>query len=143
MADERTSGTGRCLCGAVRYWYEGEPIAIGLCQCERCQRQSGSAFLIGVVFPKDKVRIQGRLTICRFDISGRLLERHFCPTCGSAVSIMLERYPDLCSLMGGTLDDKAKIKPKFSVWCSSGQNWLSLPADIICYPEYPEGTFGG
>ena len=45
-------GTGRCLCGAVQYRYEGEPITIGLCQCDRCQRQSGSAFLIGVIFPR-------------------------------------------------------------------------------------------
>ena len=44
-------GMGRCLCGAVQYRYEGDPTSIGLCQCERCQRQSGSAFLIGVVFP--------------------------------------------------------------------------------------------
>ena len=41
-------GTGHCLCGAVQYRYEGEPITIGLCQCDRCQTQSGSAFLISV-----------------------------------------------------------------------------------------------
>jgi hypothetical protein len=46
------AGTGHCLCGAVEYRYEGDPIAIGLCQCDRCQRQSGSAFLIGVIFPR-------------------------------------------------------------------------------------------
>jgi hypothetical protein len=45
-----SGGTGHCLCGAVRYRYEGEPVTIGLCQCDRCQRQSGSAFLIGVIF---------------------------------------------------------------------------------------------
>ena len=37
-------GTGHCLCRAVQYRYEGDPIAIGLCQCDRYQRQSGSAF---------------------------------------------------------------------------------------------------
>ena len=56
-------GTGRCLCGAVRYRYEGEPTTIGLCQCERCQRQSGSAFLIGVIFPKEAVTIGGTLAL--------------------------------------------------------------------------------
>ncbi len=47
-----SGGTGHCFCGAVRYRYEGEPVTIGLCQCDRCQRQSGSAFLIGVIFPR-------------------------------------------------------------------------------------------
>jgi hypothetical protein len=62
MAEPTTGGTGGCLCGAVRYRYRGEPSAVGLCQCQRCQRQSGSAFLIGVVFPREAVTIEGRLT---------------------------------------------------------------------------------
>ena len=55
-------GTGHCLCRAMQYRYEGDPITIGLCQCDRCQRQSGSAFLIGVIFPRDAVTITGPLT---------------------------------------------------------------------------------
>jgi hypothetical protein len=143
MTQTTSGGTGGCLCGAVRYRYEGEPTAVGLCQCERCQRQSGSAFLIGVVFPKTAVAIEGRLASYETTVGGQALRRHFCPVCGSAVSITLDRYPEIRSMMGGTLDDKTRIKPTFSVWCSSGQQWLKLPENIACYPEYPEGTFGG
>jgi hypothetical protein len=143
MAKTTMGGTGGCLCGAIRYRYEGEPIAVGLCQCERCQRQSGSAFLIGMVFPKKAVTIDGKLASYETNVSGQALQRHFCPVCGSAVSITLERYPEIRSMMGGTLDDRTKIKPTFSIWCSSGQEWLKLPDSITCYPEYPEGTFGG
>ncbi len=46
-------------------------------------------------------------------------------------------------MMGGTLDDRDKINPTFSIWCSSGQRWLKLPESIACYAEYPERTFGG
>ena len=75
-----SGGTGHCLCGAVRYRYEGEPVTIGLCQCDRCQRQSGSAFLIGVIFPRDAVAIEGKLATyeTRLDGKNRLL-RHFLP----------------------------------------------------------------
>jgi hypothetical protein len=45
--------------------------------------------------------------------------------------------------MGGTLDDKSKIRPSFSVWCSAGQPWLKLPEGITCFADYPDGTFGG
>ena len=90
-----SGGTGHCLCGAVRYRYEGEPVTIGLCQCQcdRCQRQSGAAFLIGVIFPRDAVTIEGAR-----------------------------------SMMGGTLDDKTKINPHFSVWCSAGSECLKALA---------------
>jgi len=50
---------------------------------------------------------------------------------------------EIRSMMGGTLDDRTRIQPTFSIWCSSGQPWLKLPDSIACYPEYPEGTFGG
>ena len=137
-------GTGHCLCGAVQYRYEGEPITIGLCQCDRCQRQSGSAFLIGVIFPRDAVTITGPLTSYEARINGdNRLWRHFCQTCGSAISITLDRYPGIRSMMGGTLDDKTKIKPRFSVWCSAGQPWLKMPDEIACFEDYPDGTFGG
>ena len=139
----KAGGTGGCLCGAVRYRYEGESSAIGLCQCERCQRQSGSAFLIGVIFPKEAVKIEGKLASFEHTIEGNRLWRHFCPVCGSAVSITLDRYPEIRSLMGGTLDDKSQVKPTFSIWCSSGQPWLKLPEGITCFGDYPEGTFGG
>lgn len=76
-------------------------------------------------------------------VSGQRMRRHFCPVCGSAVSITLDRYSEIRSMMGGTLDDRDKIKPTFSIWCSSGQRWLKLPESITCYAEYPEGTFGG
>ena len=112
MAEATRGGTGGCLCGAVRYRYEGEPIAIGLCQCERCQRHSGSAFLIGVVFPKNAVTIEGRLASYEATVSGQRLQRHFCPVCGSAVSITLDRYPEIRSMMGGTLDSTGLKNPR-------------------------------
>jgi hypothetical protein len=143
MTESRAGGTGGCLCGAVRYRFEGEPLRVGLCQCERCQRQSGSAFLIGVIFPQQAVTIEGRLATYEATVDGeQRLWRHFCPICGSAVSITLERFPTLRSLMGGTLDDKRHLKPTFSVWCSSGQPWLTLPLEIALYADYPDGTFG-
>lgn len=94
-------------------------------------------------FQKKAVTIEGRLACYEATVSGQRLQRHFCPVCGSAVSITLDRYPEIRSMMAGTLDDRTRIKPTFSIWCSSGQPWLKLPDSIACYPEYPEGTFGG
>jgi hypothetical protein len=142
MESKELGGTGGCLCGAVRYRYRGEPSSVGPCQCERCQRQSGSAFLIGVIFPKEAVSIEGELSTYEACTDSNLkLRRHFCPICGSAVSITLDRFPEIRSMMGGTLDNKADLKPGFSIWCSAGQPWLKLPEGIQCFPDYPDGTF--
>ena len=72
MAQEANGGgTGRCLCGAVQYRYQGEPATMGICQCDRCQRQSGSAFLIGVIFPKEAVTIDGPLSTYEAKADGK------------------------------------------------------------------------
>lgn len=138
MSDDLTGG---CLCGAIRYRCRGEPQSIGLCQCERCQRQSGSSFLIAVVYPREAVFFEhGDLkTYVACDVEGAVLNRHFCASCGSAVMITLDRYPDIRSMMGGTVDDKSRLRPTFSLWCSSAQPWLSLPASIEQFPDYPDG----
>ena len=138
MVDDLTGG---CLCGAVRYRCAGEPDSTGLCQCDRCQRQSGSSFLIAVVYPRDSIEIDLVLlkTYTAYDSDGAALNRHFCGTCGSAIMITLDRYPEIRSLMGGTVDDKSRLKPTFSLWCSSGQPWLVLPGAIEQFPDYPDG----
>jgi hypothetical protein len=65
--------------------------------------------------------------------------RQVCPDCGSAVMITLDRYPEIRSMMGGTLDDKTRIKPAFSLWCASAQPWLQLPSGIELFADYPDG----
>ena len=42
--------TGACQCGAVTYEALGDPIMIFACHCTICQRQSGAAFGMAVVF---------------------------------------------------------------------------------------------
>ena len=136
-----TSLTGGCLCGQVRYRCAGEPVSQGLCQCDRCQRQSGSAFLIAVVYPRKAVTFEqgGLKTFAAHVKDGSALYRHFCANCGSALMVTLDRYPEIRSMMGGTLDDKSTIKPAFSLWCSSGQPWLTLPHGVALHSEYPDG----
>jgi len=97
--------------------------------------------LIAVVYPQAAVDIDvgGLKTYTSVDVDGSALNRHFCGTCGSAIMITLDRYPDIRSMMGGTVDDKSRLKPTFSLWCSSGQPWLDLPLAIEQFPDYPDG----
>ena len=41
-----------------------------------------------------------------------------------------------------SLDDKAAIQPKFSLWCASGQPWLRLPEEVERFAGYPDGLIG-
>ncbi|MDP2822502.1 MAG: hypothetical protein Q8O52_07460 [Sulfuritalea sp.] len=35
---------GSCLCGGIRYQYDGEIEEISICHCSQCRKAQGSAF---------------------------------------------------------------------------------------------------
>jgi hypothetical protein len=72
---------GGCVCGAVRYRVEGEPVRNSVCSCTFCQRRTGSAFGFGAYFKAEQVAVKGRLNTYehRSDETGRWLRFEFCP----------------------------------------------------------------
>ena len=53
--------TGGCQCGAVRYAIGGAPLALYVCHCRECQKQSASAFGISLeVAPSAKEELLRR-----------------------------------------------------------------------------------
>ena len=48
--------TGRCLCGAIRYEYEGEATLVTHCHCESCRRQTSSPVTTFIIVPKTALR---------------------------------------------------------------------------------------
>ena len=69
--------TGGCLCGAVRYTIDTDPLPGRklLCYCEDCQRQTGSAFLAALAFSADRVTLTGDLTTFTRP-GGQTVDRH-------------------------------------------------------------------
>ena len=51
--------TGGCMCGAVRYTIAEKPLSAGLCHCNRCRPQSGSAFSTVIFVHRSAITIIG------------------------------------------------------------------------------------
>src|ERR1700674_3493502 len=78
--------TGGCLCGALRYEAEGEPLYAGHCYCADCQKASGSGFIPYMGFASSAVRFSGETREFRSKAaSGGDAVRNFCLVCGSLV----------------------------------------------------------
>ena len=122
--------TGGCQCGGVRYEVTAEkPYRTHVCHCTDCRKQSGSAFSVTWIIPKDGFRLtQGKLKVFASEAqSGRAKRGTFCPDCGSRIYNEIELRPGLLSIKPGTLDDASGLTPTRHVWVQSKLPWVVIP----------------
>src|SRR3954447_3212428 len=98
---------GRCLCGAVTYSSDAEPMFTAICHCKNCQRQTGTAFSLVVGVPIDQLTVEGQLSthVTVGDDHGENVDRRFCPACGSPIVSISAGNPGIAIIKAGTLDD--------------------------------------
>ena len=132
--------TGGCQCGAVRYRLEQPPLKTYICHCRECQKQSASAFGISVLAQGATITImQGQLkTWQRPTDSGRVLECHFCPDCGSCLF-----HGDLAgaapvSIKGGSLDVMPDLAGVDHIWVARKVPGIAIPGDAKTYLGEPD-----
>lgn len=121
---------GQCLCGAVTYSSEAEPVFTAVCHCRDCQRQTGTAFSVIVGVPAQGFELSGELAthVTVGEDHGRETRRQFCPKCGSPVISESDGIPDVVLVKAGTLDDPSWLAPQIEVWGKSAQPWVQ-PAE--------------
>ena len=59
QSSDQQSRTALCACGALSAEVQGDPVDVYACSCLNCQRETGSAFFYGAVFPEDAVTLKG------------------------------------------------------------------------------------
>ena len=130
---------GGCLCGAVRYRFEGEPTVVQVCHCRYCQRRLGTACAELAYFSSEFLKsVEGDLVEYehRSDESGRWLRNRFCPRCGTTVFLTLQVSPRI-GVHLGTMDDPEQLSPWRHVFTRSKRSWLHIPDGMKTYEQMP------
>lgn len=133
---------GGCLCGAIRYRSDAEPLMTVICNCKNCQRQAGTAFSLIVAVPKGTLVMEGAQPAVYNDVgeSGQPVLRRFCSKCGSPILSEVAITPQMDWIKAGTLDDTSWLQPQVSIWCDSAQPWLQMSDAIPRVPRNPPLT---
>jgi hypothetical protein len=129
---------GGCLCGAIRFRTVGAPLKTTVCHCPMCQRTSGSAFTVELIFLAKAVRFEGAPSkyTYRSPDHGRLLHYEFCSVCGTRLGVSLERFPGVQIIYAGTYDDASWVKPDSHIFTRSATAWSRIPDDVDCFSAH-------
>ena len=133
--------TGGCLCGAIRYEAEGEPVFSLQCHCRDCQRASGTAYVAAMRMPAAGFRITKgtpKHYVSNAD-SGNAVTRFFCGECGSPLYIQVATRPDIVGIRVGTLDDPSGFRAEADIFVKSAQPWDHMDPATPKYDSYPPG----
>jgi hypothetical protein len=79
---DKSSYSGSCFCGAVRFTVSGEPAAMGYCHCESCRHWSAGPVNGFTLWKPEAIKVtQGADKIGTYNKTARSY-RKFCKTCG-------------------------------------------------------------
>ena len=117
-------GTGRCLCGAVRYRFDGPPNWQAHCHCESCRRATSSP--VTSFFAVDHGRLEWSGTERRQYESSPGVIRSFCPRCGSPLTYQSPVRRHEIDLYATTLDDPSAFAPELHVLWDERLPWLHI-----------------
>jgi len=122
---------GGCLCGAVRFKTEGEPVNVRICHCRTCQKAMGSPFYARALFPQSALTITGET---EHYASSETIDRVFCKICGTRL-FSRRRNGTATGVALATFDDRNAFAPTEHIWVSEKIDWVRIDDGL---PQYQE-----
>jgi hypothetical protein len=126
---------GGCLCGAVRFRAEGEPVNVHVCHCRIGQKAIGAPFFARALFDQTALTIEGETG--RYASSERI-DRVFCKTCGTSL-FAWRKAGTMAGVALAAFDNRNAFTPAANVWVGEKLEWVRLDDDL---PKYSETTPG-
>ena len=137
--DSPKQHSGGCQCGHLRYSAPREPLALYVCHCTECRKQSASAFGISFTIPRAGLKLeQGTPSYwVRQTAKGHTLRCAFCARCGSRLWHESSGYPDSLNIKGGSLDAPLDVSNAVHIWVRSKLPGVVIPEGAIVFDGEP------
>jgi hypothetical protein len=134
-----SSVRGSCLCGGVRYEFDGKAFLFNHCHCVQCRKAHGAAFASNLHIRPDQFRwLAGESLVARFESSPGV-RRSFCSVCGGNVAIVLD---DQVVIPAAALDDPIDARPMVHFFAGEKVAWIDIDDGIPAFQTWPPGRGG-
>jgi hypothetical protein len=128
--------TGGCLCGAVRFEIDAEPVSASWCHCTRCQRRTGTAASVQARIEPGSLRLLSGEDALREFKPEDGWAKVFCGECGSQLWSRSPDDPPVMSVRFGAFDADPGVRPSFRQFVAYAAPWEPIPDDGL--PRYAE-----
>jgi hypothetical protein len=140
MKGDEMAIKGGCLCGAVTYEISGDPMFVGHCACENCQKSTGGGHSTIAAFPEPQVTAHGeRTTFAAKGDSGHPTTYEFCPKCGSRLFSRAAMMPGVVMVTLGTMEADAALEPSMMIYGKRRRAWDHVPPGLALFEGMPAG----
>jgi hypothetical protein len=131
-----------CLCGAVRWSFDGPFSTMLHCHCSRCRKHHGTLFATFCSGSSARFEWQAgadRIATWHSSESGR---RNFCTTCGSKVPVV-DANAQQVFVPAGLIDADPGIRPQMHIFVGSKSPHHRIADELPQHDEYPPGWGAG
>jgi hypothetical protein len=131
--------TGSCLCSAIRYEIEGEPMRMANCHCDDCRKATGAPYTTNVFYKDTQITLlKGTPKVFEHTSdSGNSMAKEFCGDCGSQIFGTGALRPGIRHVKVGTIDDASFVKPEANLFVPHALSYTHLDEDIPGFEKMP------
>ncbi|HTN67635.1 MAG TPA: GFA family protein [Burkholderiaceae bacterium] len=117
---------GSCLCGGVRYQYDGAFGPVTVCHCATCRKAQGTSNAIAAPADARQLRWSGDPALIAEYESSPGKQRAFCRRCGTPLYSRRDDAPQLLRLRMGTIDSEIDVVPVAHIFATGVPPWAAL-----------------
>jgi hypothetical protein len=128
-----------CQCGQLKIRLSGDPEYVSSCCCQACQRRTGALVGVTAFFAKEQLADQqGKASdFRRIVASGKPLDYHFCPQCGSTIWWEPQARPGRIAVAAGCIADAQFPPPQRMIWTEHRHPFVMVPDDLPLFEQAP------
>ncbi|MES2886078.1 MAG: GFA family protein [Pseudomonadota bacterium] len=128
---------GGCLCGGIRYQYQGVIEEISMCHCSMCRKAQGSAYVAVSPINAALFAITKGAELLKEYRAVPHKARVFCSHCGSPLYSARDDLPNVKRLRLGTVETPFECKNGYHIYVGSKAGWEILADDLPQHEEMP------
>ena len=126
---------GGCLCGGIRYEYDGEITEISMCHCSQCRKAQGSAFVAVAPIDSSKFKLLSGSNLLKEFRAIPNKARVFCSNCGSPIYSARDDLPNTMRLRLGTVETSFRCANAYHTFVQFKAQWYDIKDG---FPQYPD-----